>query len=398
MGLRRWIWIIAIAAVAAFAVMLGYRKQPVAVEIASIQKGQLRVTVDEEGKTRVLDRYVVSAPVAGYAERVRLKVGDAVTDGQIVCWLQPPRSAVLDTRSHAEQTARVKAAEAALQSAEEQVKVAAADEAYWRGQRERMSTLSKTGDVAREVLDRAESEARRFQASRQSAEHVAAQARAELEAARATLRYSAAAQPSESNTEKVAVRAPARGRVLRVMHESEGAVTPGQPLLEVGNAHALEVEVELLSADAVRVETGMKVLFERWGGEKPLEGHVRRVEPVAFTKISALGVEEQRVLVLVTITSPFEQWRRLGDQYRVEASFILWEADSVLLVPASSLFRQGENWTVFVVEGEIARYRTVQVGQRNARFAEVLSGLKEGDRVIVHPDDTVEEGVQVTER
>lgn len=398
MGLRRWIWILVISAIVIAAILVGYRKQPVAVETAPLKKGPLRITIEEEGKTRVVNRYIVSAPVAGYAERIALKVGDPVTAGQIVCWLRPPLAPVLDTRSYAEQTGRVRAAEAALHAAQEQTRAAVADEAYWNGQKERMEQLLKSGDVSKESVDRAASEAKRSSASRRSSEHAIEQARAELDAARAALHYSAA-KPSRSDPgEKVAVRAPVSGRVLKVVHESEGAIVPGQALLELANARALEVEVELLSADAIRVDPGMKVLFERWGGETPLEGQVRRIEPVAFTKVSALGVEEQRVLVLVTITSPVEQWKRLGDQYRVEASFILWEADSVPLIPASALFHYGDGWATFVVENDTARRRSVQVGQRNARFAQILSGIQEGEVVITHPDDTIEDGVKVTAR
>lgn len=398
MGLRRWIWILVISAIVIAVILVGYRKQPVAVETAPLRKGPLRITIEEEGKTRVVNRYIVSAPVAGYAERIALKVGDPVTTGQIVCWLRPPLAPVLDTRSYAEQTGRVRAAEAALHAAQEQTRAAVADEAYWNGQKERMEQLLKSGDVSKESVDRAASEAKRSSASRRSSEHAIEQARAELDAARAALHYSAANPGRSDPGEKVAVRAPVSGRVLKVVHESEGAIVPGQALLELANARALEVEVELLSADAVRVDPGMKVLFERWGGETPLEGQVRRIEPVAFTKVSALGVEEQRVLVLVTITSPVEQWKRLGDQYRVEASFILWEADSVPLIPASALFHYGDGWATFIVENDMARRRSVQVGQRNARFAQILSGIQEGEVVITHPDDTIEDGVKVTAR
>lgn len=394
MAFRRWLWIIILTAGVVAAIVYGYRPQPVAVEMTPMVKGPLRITVEEEGKTRVVNRYVVSAPVEGYAERIALKVGDSVTAGQIVCWVRAPHAPVLDTRSRAEREARIVVTEAALRSAEERVRAVAADEAYWNGQRVRLEGLMQSGDVAKTAVDRAASEAQRFAASRQAAQHDVDQARAELEAARIALRSAVAMDPGE----RVAVRAPVSGRVLKLIRESEGAVMPGDALIELANARALEVEVELLSADAVRVEAGMKVLFERWGGEKPLEGRVRRIEPVAFTKISALGVEEQRVLVLVTLTSPASEWSRLGDQYRVEASFVLSEADSVPLVPASALFRHGDGWAVFVVEDGIAHRRPVQVGRRNARVAEILSGIEEGASVIVHPDDTIEEGTKVIAR
>jgi len=196
----------------------------------------------------------------------------------------------------------------------------------------------------------------------------------------------------------VAVRAPAGGRVLKVLRKSEGVVGAGEPLLEIGDARALEVAVEVLSADAVRIAPGTRVLFERWGGPVPLEGRVRVVEPTAFTKVSALGVEEQRVRVIAGITSPRQLWERLGDGYRVEASFILWEGEDVLQVPASALFRYQQGWAVFVEEGAFARRRLVQVDHRNGLAAEILSGLAEGERVIVHPDDSVEDGKAVQPR
>jgi HlyD family secretion protein len=194
------------------------------------------------------------------------------------------------------------------------------------------------------------------------------------------------------------VRAPVAGRVLKIPRKSEGVVTAGQALMEIGDPRALEVEVDVLSADAVRLHPGIKVEFERWGGEGQLQGKVRVVEPVGFTKVSALGVEEQRVWVIVDFTSPAAQWQQLGDGYRVEASFILWEDNNVLQVPASALFRDGAGWALFVVQQDKAIKRGVHVGQRNGLSAQILSGINEGDQVIVHPDDQVRDGVRVAVR
>jgi HlyD family secretion protein len=185
---------------------------------------------------------------------------------------------------------------------------------------------------------------------------------------------------------------------LKVQRESEGVVTPGEALLEIGNARSLEVEVEVLSDDAVRIKPASRVVFERWGGEEPLEGRVRRIEPVAFTKISALGVEEQRVLVIVDITSPEETWQRLGHGYRVEASFVIWEDDAVLQAPASALFRYDGGWAVFVMEDGFARRRPVNVGNRTGLTAQIIGGLDEGQFVITHPDETVEDGTEIERR
>ncbi len=379
-------------------VAYGYRPTPALTEFAAVKPGPMRVTIEEEGKTRVINRYVVSAPVAGFARRVRLKVGDTISPGQLLLELEPLRAQVLDTRSRAEGEARVAAAEAAVRAAEQRAQAVVADDQYWDAQLARVERLLKSGDIARENYDKTVSESRRVKATRQSADHAVEQARHELEAARAALRYSAASPAARNPGETVAVHAPVAGRVLKVIHESEGVVTAGQSLLEIGNARSLEVEVEVLSADAVRILPGSRVLFERWGGDQPLEGRVRRIEPVAFTKVSALGVEEQRVLVVVDLTSPPEQWARLGDGYRVEASFVLWESDRVLLAPASALFRFRDGWAVFRVENQVARRRVVEVGHRNGQVAEILSGLKEGEMVVVRPDDSIEDGRAVRSR
>jgi HlyD family secretion protein len=222
-------------------------------------------------------------------------------------------------------------------------------------------------------------------------------ARHELEAAESALAYSAAT-PAGEPAERVLVRSPIDGRVLKVQRECEGPVRTGEVLLALGDPSRLEVEVDVLSADAVRIRPGTRVLFDRWGGDEPLEGMVRRVEPVGFTKVSALGVEEQRVLVIADFTSPAERWERLGDGYRVEARFVLWHADDVLQVPASSLFRHGDGWAVFAVEEGRAVRRPLRVGQRTGLAAQVLEGLAEGDVVVVHPSDEVADGVRVAPR
>ncbi len=218
-----------------------------------------------------------------------------------------------------------------------------------------------------------------------------------MERAESTLRYSAA-EHSPGNEKAVIVRAPVSGSVLKLHHESEGVVSAGEPLLDIGNPRSLEVKAEVLSTDTVKIKKGTSVVFERWGGDKPLSGVVRVVEPAGFTKVSSLGVEEQRVLVIVDITSPREAWQRLGDGYRLDASFIIWEGDNVLQVPASALFRKGDGWALFVVEHKRARMKAVEIGQRNGLAAEIVKGLAEGEHVIVHPGDTVRDGVRVRAR
>ena len=198
--------------------------------------------------------------------------------------------------------------------------------------------------------------------------------------------------------ERVPVTSPIDGRILKLHHECEGPVRTGEPLLEVGNPEVLEVEVDVLSSDAVKITPGMTVLFDRWGGDQPLQGTVRNIEPVGFTKISALGVEEQRVLIITDFISPKEQWQRLGDGYRVDAQFMLWHEDDVLQVPASSVFRYNEGWAVFVIENHRARLRDVKIGQRNGLVVQILEGLQEEQQVINHPSDQVEDGIKVKAR
>jgi len=230
-----------------------------------------------------------------------------------------------------------------------------------------------------------------------SARHAVAVARYEQEAAETALKYSAGTETGDPAV-RVPVKSPVTGKILQMPHECEGPVTTGQELLVVGDPTQLEVVVDLLSADAVKVKPGMKVLFDRWGGEEPLVGRVRTVEPYGFTKISALGVEEQRVNVIADFVSPKEEWQRLGDGYRVEARFVIWQEDNVLQVPASSLFRVDDGWAVFVVANGRAQQREVKVGQRNGLIAQILEGVKEGEKVVNHPSDEVEDGVRITER
>ncbi len=379
------------------AIVWGYWPRAVLVDAAPVRRDTLSVTVDEEGKTRVIDRYVVSAPVAGYARRVQLDVGDRVQQGQATVELEPLRSDVLDPRRRAEARARVAASEASLDAAEAKSRAARADADYAASEYDRKQRLWKSRTISQEALDAARNQKQRTAANSRSAQFAVDVARHELEAARTALAYSAA--QVESNGECVQVRSPVVGTVLKLHHKSEGVVHAGQALVEVGDPRALEVVVDLLSADAVRVEPGTRVLFDRWGGDGLLEGVVRVVEPTGFTKISALGIEEQRVWVIVDITSPPEKWIRLGDGYRLEASFLIWQEGDVLQIPASALFRYGRNgWAVFVINEGVARRRVVEVGRNNGLVSQVINGLTDGEMVIVHPDDTIQDGTKVKPR
>lgn len=394
------------AAVAGVGIWWGMRPQPVPVETLALTAKPLRVTVEEEGKTRLRSRYVISAPVAGYMARLPLKAGDAVKSGAVITMLEPPRPAVLDARSRDQGKARLAAAERALQVAQsrvatqaEQVRLAKAEWEFARQQSERDGRLRKTGDVAATRLERTVADLRRAEATVAAAERGLATTEAEVEAAKAEVVSARAALRDTAGAatgERVPVVAPTGGRVIRLIRESEGVVTPGEALVEIGDARAIEVVVEVLSADAVKITPGMKVLLDRWGGSTVLEARVRMVEPGGFTKISALGVEEQRVRVVADLVSPEGEWAALGDGYRVEAAFVLWEGEKVLQAPANAVFRVGEKWSVFVVEGGVARRREVTVGHRSGVAAEITGGLKEGDVVILHPDETVAEGKAVT--
>jgi len=394
MQLHRRVILYLIMAVILLAIGYGFIPKPVIVETAEVKREYMRVAIDEEGKTRVMDRFVISAPVAGFALRIDLDVGDPVKKGQTITELEPLRANVLDPRSRAEAEARVAAAEASLRAAKENAQAAEASAGLAKKDLERFRQLYKDALVTQEKLDEAETEVRRTEASLRSSHFAVEVARHEKEAALTALQYSAAGE-SIRYTEKVVIKTPVNGSVLKINHESEGVVREGQALMEIGDTRALEIEVDVLSADAVKIRRGTPVLFERWGGDKPLKGKVRIAEPAGFTKISALGVEEQRVLVISDIVSPPEEWTQLGDGYRIEARFILWEDDNVLQVPASALFRYEDGWAVFVMENKKAHLRIVQIGYRNGLGAQIISGLVEGDKVIPHPDSSIEDGTSV---
>lgn len=383
-----------LAVLVAWGLFQGFRPQAVEVDMGTASRAALRVTLEQEGRTRVLDRYVVTAPVTGHARRLRFEVGNAVERGAILVELEPLRAEALDPRRRAEAQARIAAAESGVSAAEQRAKAAASGAELAQTELQRVRALRLQGHVSAAAEDRAASEVQRSAADMRSAQFAVITARHELEAARTTLKYAGSA----SSTELVTVRAPVAGRVLKIAHKSEGTVASGQPLVEIGDPAALEVEVDLLSADAVRIHPGTRVVFERWGGEGALEGVVRVIEPTGFTKVSALGVEEQRVWVIVAFSSPATQWQRLGDGYRVEASFIVWEGKDILQIPASALFRDGDGWAAFVVEQGKAVKRRVEIGQRTGLSAQVVSGIQVGERVINHPDDRVREGVSVVAR
>ncbi len=395
---KRTITMALLALLVLVAIIYGFIPAPVSVDVSPVVRESMRVTVSEEGMTRVKDRFVVSAPVAGYLRRIELEVGDRIVQGMTLAELEPVRSDVLDPRSRAQARARIDAAEASLNAARQNARAAVADAEYASSEFQRLSKLCEVECViSKDELERAKAQARRSEANRRSAEFAVEVARFELESAKKALEISAA-QPGGTAAETVRVLSPVDGRLLGLQRESEGVVMAGQPLLEIGDPGALEIIVDLLSTDAVKVEPGTRVLFERWGGEYVLEGRVKVVQPTGFTKVSALGVEEQRVWVVIELTSPSEAWQRLGDGYRVEADFILWEGSEVLQIPASALFRHAGGWSVFVIDEGRAKRRKVSLGRGNGLRAQILEGLHEGEQVVLHPDDSIEPGTRVEAR
>lgn len=391
---RRQIFVISVAAVVVLALVYGFMPRPVPVDTAAVSRGPLRLTVEEEARTRVRDRFVVSAPIPGFLRRIELDAADRVKRGWLLAVIEPGRSTVLDPRSRAEAEAGIDAARAALETAKERARAAAADAEYAQQRLARIKELFEGGYVAKDDLDQAEAAAKKADAAGDSSEAAVNASKADLERAKSVLRYSGVEQKDGAG-QTVMVRSPIEGAVLKVHRKSEGVVNAGQPLLDLGNPRSLEVIAEVLSAQAVKLGQGTRVLFERWGGSHLLEGKVRVVEPSGFTKVSSLGVEEQRVLVIIDVTSPPEVWRNLGDGYRLDAVFVIWEGNNVLQVPESALFRKGDGWAVFTIENGRARLREVGVGRRSGVAAQILSGISEGSPVITHPDDAVREGVKV---
>lgn len=397
-SLRRWVSrivfaLITVAIIAA--IVMAWMPRPVVVETAAVRRDTLIVTVDNDGRTRVKDRYIVSAPLAGNLARIELQAGDRVKADSVVARLLPLPAPLLDAQSKAQAKARVSAADAALRQARSAESRAKAAQEYAGAQLERNRPLAKQGVITQQNLDRAEFDVRTKSEATASASFGVRVARHNVELARAALgRLDGGAEASD----EMEVQSSVEGVVLQVLKQSEGVVQPGTPLLEIGDPTALEVVVDVLTTDAVRIEPGAKASILRWGGQGELKAHVARVEPKAFNRISSLGVEEQRVNVVLDLDSPQESWSSLGDGYRIEASIVVWEEQDVLVVPVSAVFRRDDSWTVLVVDGDVARLRTVEVGQRNGLEAGVVSGLETSDVVILHAGERVSDGTSVQPR
>ena len=390
----RWLpWIVGSGLLAL--IVVGLLPKPLPAEIAVVSRGDLRVTVNEEGMTRVKNRHVIASPVAGQLRRIDWKPGAVVEAGKtVLAVLESGGADILDARSLVQAEARVRAAEAAVAQAVAQRARAVANANLQREDFARQKTLFASGALSRQEFDAAETratttaqEARAAEFAGQIAEFEAAQARALL------LRGQPAGVGARG--EPLVILSPVSGRVLRVMQESERLVTAGFALLEVGDPTDLEARIEVLSRDGVAIQPGARVHLEQWGGPVALNARVRVVEPSAFTKVSALGVEEQRVYVIVDFTDPLEVRRSLGDNYRVEARIETWSGQNILKVPSGALFQRGAQWQTYVEEGKRAMLRTVRVGRSSGRETEILEGLSEGQNVVVYPGDQISNGSRI---
>ena len=375
------------------------RPQPVLVDLSEVARGPLRVVVSDEGESRVREVFVVSAPVSGFLRRIEIHAGDAVTAHEtVVARIEPADPSFLDARSAAEARAGVAAAEAARAHGAAELERARAEHEYARGELARLRSLAAEGVASQSALDAAERFARVAAAAVEEARAGLAVRVSDLARARAVLTAPRARKDHEARCDCIDVYSPVTGRVLRVVRESEGNLLAGEPILEVGDPNDLEVAVDLLSTDAVHVVPGQRAWIGGWGGGRELEGVVRRVEPFAVTKISALGIEEQRVNVLIDLAKATAGAPRLGHGFRVEPAIILWESEDVLRAPFSALFRDGEEWAAFVLANGRAEQRRVTLGHQNGLEAEVLAGLAAGERVVVHPSERVAHGVRLRER
>jgi HlyD family secretion protein len=352
----------------------------------------MQVTIDEEGETRVRERFVVSAPVAGRLERIELEPGDRVARGQtVLARMTPVQAPLLDPRTRAELSAAIEAARAAVGQTQAERNRANAALARARSSLSRQEALSEAGLIARDELESAQTAVRSAEEAARAAEFALNRTEYDLQLARARL------QTPGAGSGNVQIVAPIDGAILRRLRESASVVAAGEPLLELGDPTRLEIVADLLSTDAVRVQAGGDVLIDQWGGAEPLRGRVRRVEPSGFMKVSALGVEEQRVNVIIDFVDAAAA-RALGDGYRVEVRIVIWRQEQTLKVPVGSLFRHGEGWAVFVAADGVARLRPVRLGQRNENEGQILSGLSAGDTIVLHPPDTLIDGTKIAVR
>ena len=372
-------------------VWLAMREPVQLASVATVHRGALEQSFTEEGKTRIQQRYIITAPLAGVVRRITLQPGDAVQAQQVVAEIDPSGAALLDPRARSQALAEVSTGESALRAARQRVAAVTTTESVAQGELRRLQQLREQGMATASQLDQA-----RAQVATAGAELSSARADEQIASRRLQVAQATLADEGQAGRGRVlAVRSPVAGRVLKRTVESSTAVTQGQPLMEIGDPALLEIEVEVLSTDAVRLAPGQKARVLRWGGDGVLDATVTRIEPGGFTKVSALGVEEQRTRVILAFASPHERWAALGDAFRVEVEFILKQEKDVLQVPAGALFRAGDGWAVYAVDGGTARRTAVKIGARSATAAQVLDGLQADQTVIVQPDDRLKDGTRI---
>lgn len=389
--LRRLLTILVLIA-AAGALAWALWPQPVAVEVAPITRQDIAITIEEEGKSRIREVFTVSAPIAGQMQRVNLNAGDAVIKGEtVVATIQPAGPGLLDARARRVAEAAVEAARAAVDLAAAEVRQAEAQRAFAQEELARATTLVRRGTIPTRAHDKAKLDVETAEAALESAKASLRVRQRELERAEAALIEGSG---GGSGTCCVDVRAPVSGRVLKVLTQSEQVVQAGTPLVEIGDPADIEIVTDLLSRDAVRIRPGAEAVIDGWGGP-PLAAKVTRIDPSAFTRVSALGIEEQRVSTILTLEGDPAQWASLGHGFRVVVHIALQRVDGAVAVPIGALFRKGAEWAVYAMTDGRARLRTVQIGARNSEHAEVLAGLAEGDLVILHPSDLVVDGIAV---
>ncbi len=394
----RWIrWLIAAVIVTGLATLALWPSSRL-VDHAEVAQGSVQESFEAEGRTRIRDRYVISAPLAARVERTTWEPGDVVTAGQVVLTLHPLTSPALDARTHRQAQAQAEAARQLVEATRAEAQAAAQAAQLAASEATRMERLAEQGMVSREALERALSQRERSALEAQSARFREATARHQWTAAQAALQ---AEEPdAATRLRPIALRAPVDGVILKRHVQSERPVQPGEALLEIGNPHALEVEVDVLSTDAVRLRPGMRVALLRWGGTPALQGEVRRIEPQAFTKVSALGVEEQRVWVVIDLLQPAQDGTGLGEGFRVHARFVLRESADTLHLPAGAVFRSGSGgaesgWAVFRIDNGRARLQPVEIGLQGEGRVEIISGLQAQDRVVLHPSRDLADGSRV---
>jgi HlyD family secretion protein len=397
--MKRTLGIAALTILGAGAVWFAWPR-PIAVDLATLAKGPMEVTIDDEAKTRVRHVYTVSAPIAGNVLRISppRHIGNQVTkDETVVAVMQPTLPSFHDARTHEELRAALAAADAAVNLASAEMRRIEAALAFSRTELGRAEALARTEAISLKALDEARFDVETNEAALASAKAQLEVRRNERDSVAARLGEQSGTAPEPDQACCIQLRAPVTGSVLKIVQESEGVVQAGAPLIEIGDPLDLEIVADLLSTDAVRIKQGAPVLVDNWGGP-PIQGRVSRVDPAGFTKVSALGIEEQRVRTAIDFTDPPAKWSLLGHDYRVIVHVTIWKAEAVLTVPVGALFRLGDDWAVFAVRDGRARATIIKVGQRNNRMAEVQSGLAAGDRVVLHPSDRVADGVTVVER